>query len=395
MSLSRFNFLKFLRAKQILTMCIAAALLVCPVWSQSYTLATASYPSLTLTQSTTFTDLAVPIKTIEDSGKVIKTPFLNMILNRTGSSGGIVLGPYTVTDKFIYNSNDNSSSSYPQGMSTSSDSIGGSGLINNQYWVVETWDAPNNAYLSLMLYNYSTKSYRWVEMVQPYTSTNEIGADFKAIQRHGDGIVWYGHYLYVADGCYGFRVFDTDHLWAISSWNGTDGYDASVHQFHSNGRAYAMPQIGFYRFTNGWTCPSGFSGLAGASLNRGTNSYIMGWGLDGTITKWLLDGTGLLALDQNNIAQPVGGWHLSMSINDRLFATTIVGNQLYTSVEPAGADCHAAAMLGKYPVTGGTDASPTQINGCVEAFAYDSSGNRLWADSEEPGNKITFAITPP
>ena len=395
MSLSRSSFLKFLRVKQILTMCSAAVLLISPVWSQSYTLTTASHPSLTLTQSTTFTDLAVPIKTIEESGKVTKTPFLNMILNRTGSTGGVVVGPYTVTDKFIYNSDDNSSSNYPQGMSTSSDSIGGSGLINNQYWVVETWDTPNNAFLSLMLYNYSTKSYRWVEMVQPYASTNEIGADFKAIPRHGDGIVWYGHYLYVADGCYGFRVFDTDHLWAISSWNGTDGYDTSVHQFHSNGRAYAMPQIGFYRFTNGWTCPSGFQGLAGASLNRGSNSYIIGWGLDGTITKWQFDATGLLALDQNNIAQPVDGWHLSMSTNDRLFATTVVGNQLYTSVEPAGVDCHAAAMLGKYPVTGGTDASPTQINGCTEAFANDPSGNRLWAVSEEPGNKITFAITPP
>lgn len=378
-------------------MCGVAALLVSPVWSQSYTLTTASHPSLTLTQSTTFIDPANAIQRIENSGKVIKTPFVSMILNRTGSDGGVVLGPYTVTDKFIFNSDDNSSSSYPQGMSTSSDSIGGSGLINNNYWVVETWDASNDAYLSLMLYNYSTKSYRWIEMVQPFTTTaNEIGADFKAIQRHGDGIVWYGHYLYVADACSGFRVFDTDHLWAISSWNGKDGYDTVAHQFHSNGRAYAMPQIGFYRFINGWTCPSGFSGLAGASLNRGTNSsYVMGWGLDGTITKWLLDSSGLLALDQNSTAQPIGGWTLSMSTNDRLFATTVVGDLLYTAVEPAGASCHAAAMLGKYSLTGGTDSSPTQINGCVEAFSYDSSGNRLWADSEEPGNKITFAITPP
>src|SRR5207253_244401 len=97
-----------------------------------------------------------PIATIEASGKVTKVAFTSMDLNRAGTAGGTIAGSYTITGKFGYNSQDASSTNYPQGMSTGTDSIGGNGVIDGYTWIAQTWDAPSNAYLSLLLFNWNT-----------------------------------------------------------------------------------------------------------------------------------------------------------------------------------------------------------------------------------------------
>jgi hypothetical protein len=362
--------------------------------ARAATLTTASYPAATLTRSTTFTDATVPIAAIEASGKITKVGFTAMNLNRTGSAGGAITGSYTVTGKFGYNPADASSTSYPQGMSTSTDSLGGIGLIDNCIWIAQTWDVPGNAYLSLLLFNWNTKAYRWVSLVDPYTDSNEVGANFREIVgRHGDGLVWFKNYLYVADACHGFMVFDTNHVWEIASPNGTTGYDSTAHAFHAAGRAYVMPKIGHYRYTGGWTCNPGAPALAGCFLNRGTPSYLVAWGLNGNIVKWALDNTtGLLVLDGSGIAQPAGGWQLSVG-SSSLFAATIVGSNLYANLQING--CTNAGELYKFPVTGGTDTSSTPINGCTEALVNDPYWNQIWMVSEAAGNKVTWTIRPP
>lgn len=358
------------------------------------TLTTASYPAATLTQSTTFTDAQIPINTIEASGKVTNVAFTQMNLNRAGSAGGAITGSYTITGKFGYNADDASNDMYPQGMSTGTDSIGGNGVIDGYTWIVQTWDSPGDAKLSLLLFNWNTKMYRWVSLVDPFVSSNEVGADFREIQRHGDGIVWFKNYLYVADACHGFMVFDTNHVWQLSQANGTTGYDTAAHAFHGNGRVYVMPKIGHYRYTGGWTCPTGGPALAGCFLNRGSpNSYLCAWGLNGNIVKWALNNTtGLLVLDGSNIAQPAGGWQVSVGSNS-LFSATIVGTNLYANLQPSG--CTNPGALYKFPVTGGTDTSSTPLNGCTEAFVSDPYWNQIWMVSEAAGNKVTWAIRPP
>jgi hypothetical protein len=369
----------------------------------SYTLTTTTWPAAVLTPSNTITSDAAPIATIENSGKVTMVPFLSMNLNRSGTAEDTVIGPYTNSGGFSYNADDEASTNYPQGTSTSSDSMSaigesGTGTMNGYYWLVQTWDTPNNAFLSMMLYNLEQEQYRWIEMVTPVTSTNEIGADFQATPRHGDGLVWVGHYLYVADSCHGFMVFDTNHVWGIASYNGVDGYDSTEHVFHSNGRAYAMPLIGYYRFANGWTCPTGFNALAGASLHYGygSQSHLMAWTLDGEIVEWPIDpSTGLLVTDANNEVQPTAGWQVSVGTTQRLFATTAVGSSLYTAFQGTNDACTVDGTLSKFPLTGGTDSSPTPMNGCPEAMVNSWYWNQIWFDTENPHHKMTWAIRPP
>jgi hypothetical protein len=316
-----------------------------------------------------------------------------MNLNRTGTAGGAITGSYTITGKFGYNAEDAASDSYPQGMSTGTDSIGGNGVIDGCTWIVQTWDSPNDAKLSLLLFNWNTKTYRWVSLVDPFVSSNEVGADFSEIQRHGDGIVWFKNYLYVADACHGFMVFDTNHVWQLTTASGTTGYDSTTHEFHANGRVYVMPKIGHYRYTGGWTCPTGAPALAGCFLNRGTTDYLVGWALNGNIVKWALNSTtGLLVLDGSNIAQPAGAWQVSVG-SGSLFAATIVGSNLYAGIQVGG--CTTAGALYKFPVSGGTDSSSTSINGCTEAFVNDPYWNQIWMVSEAAGNKVTWTIRPP
>lgn len=95
------------------------------------------------------------------------------------------------------------------------------------------------------------------------------------------------------------------------------------------------------------------------------------------------------------LVQPTAGWQVSVGASQRLFATTAVGTNLYTSFQGTNDACTVDGTLSKFPLTGGTDSTPTPMNGCTEAMVNSWYWNQIWFDTENPHHKMTWAIRPP
>ncbi|WP_214410388.1 hypothetical protein [Sphaerisporangium fuscum] len=164
-------------------------------------------------------------------------------------------------------------------------------------------------------------SYRHVLLVEP----DDTAAGYHAVPSHADGIMWYGNKLFMVTGgdpAAGggdrlVRVFDLRHIWKMSSTSSVSvGCTASACSaaYH----IYALPEIGYYRFTGGGVCASlalAEPCMTGVSLDRSgypdamvTTEFKFG-GSGGKILRWPLDaGTALLKKSSDGYVHPIAGW---------------------------------------------------------------------------------------
>jgi 5-methylphenazine-1-carboxylate 1-monooxygenase len=134
--------------------------------------------------------------------------------NRTGAS----CSPHpNAVAAFCWESGDNSTTDwYPQGITTSADA-NTDGQYEGKTVILASWyysGSGDNKGVRTSFADYGNPSalrYRHVLLVEPYKDATG-NANFRAVPVHAGGIVWYGHYLYVADTRGGFRVFDTRHI---------------------------------------------------------------------------------------------------------------------------------------------------------------------------------------
>lgn len=136
---------------------------------------------------------------------------------------------------------------YPQGITTSSDALG-EGLYDGRRINLVSWydhaedgiDKGVRISVSNLSASASAPPYRHILLVEPSGTTS--APSYKAVNVHAGGIMWYGNLLYVADTSGGFRVFDLDHLWQVSTGSSSAVGRQSDGSYHAFDYKYVLPQ---------------------------------------------------------------------------------------------------------------------------------------------------------
>ncbi len=149
---------------------------------------------------------------------------------------------------FCWNSGDQGTTDwYPQGITTSADALG-AGTYDGKRVLLASWydssgTSPNKGVrISVvdLTSGTSTPRYRHILLVEPTGTTST--PSFKPVTVHAGGLMWYGNLLYVADTSGGFRVFDLDHLWEVSTGDESKIGRQSDGTYHAFNYKYVLPQ---------------------------------------------------------------------------------------------------------------------------------------------------------
>lgn len=155
---------------------------------------------------------------------------------------------------FQWDSTDvNTCTNYPQGITTSRDAVG-DGAANGRYdgrqIVVASWYTRDCSTLKTTRNrltfadwdsNYPNK-YRKVLLVEPTGTATD--PNFTDIKTHAGGVVWYGHYVYVADTGNGMRIFDMRKILEVDTGGSSDEVGCSGDVCRAHNYRYVMPQVG-------------------------------------------------------------------------------------------------------------------------------------------------------
>lgn len=190
-------------------------------------------------------------------------------------------------------------------------------------------------------------TYRHVLLVEPDGSSR----GFRAIKNHADGIVWYGNKLFLFTGGIAgtsggdqvVRVFDLAHFWKMSDV-GSNEVGCVNGQCSAANSAFALPQIGYYRYSSPSTCdPAGVSKpcFTSAALDRSTapDSIITteyNEAGQGRIVRWPLDAsTALLKENAAGVVSASEGWR--SPVTHMQGGVTSAGRGMVTGLCPDGA----------------------------------------------------------
>ena len=195
-------------------------------------------------------------------------------LNREGRGlGGWYLGRSIVgAEGFRWNTGDDNVRYWmPQGVSGSSDAWD-HGRVNGRRIVVVAWydndEGPgSNRGVRVSFADHTDPEdvrYRHALLVEPLPTAIP---NFRGIDSHAGGIVWYGNYLYVAQTRTGFRVFDLTNIMQVETDEDEMGYVDG--QYYARRYKYIIPQIGLYRLHED-SCRVKFSFVA---LDRSTSPH--------------------------------------------------------------------------------------------------------------------------
>ncbi|GAA1383071.1 hypothetical protein [Catellatospora chokoriensis] len=149
------------------------------------------------------------------------------------------------------------SSWIPQGITSVSDALDDEDWNGKKGLLVGWYHSGDNG-IRISAMNTATQRYRHLLLVNPYWNAALGRYDFKAVDVHAGGMVWYGDYLYVADTFWGIRVFSMKHIYDLgASSNGTttcsgigfvDTNDNGVRdKYCAATYKYAMVQVGMWQ----------------------------------------------------------------------------------------------------------------------------------------------------
>ena len=158
------------------------------------------------------------------------------------------------TAYYCWNAGDQDTTAwYPQGITTSSDAYGEGTYDGKRINLVSWYDHAEDGIdkgvrisVSNLSASASAPPYRHILLVEPSGTTS--APSFRPVNIHAGGIMWYGNLLYVADTSGGFRVFDLDHLWQVSTGNASAVGRQSDGSYHAFDYKYVLPQTA--RFTD-------------------------------------------------------------------------------------------------------------------------------------------------
>ncbi|MFD6140687.1 hypothetical protein [Promicromonospora sp. NPDC060271] len=136
---------------------------------------------------------------------------------------------------------------YPQGITTSSDALGDGTYDGKRLNLVSWYDHADDGIdkgvrisVSNLSASASAPPYRHILLVEP--SGTASAPSYRPVTVHAGGIMWYGNLLYVADTSGGFRVFDLDHLWQVSTGSSSAVGRQPDGSYHAFDYKYVLPQ---------------------------------------------------------------------------------------------------------------------------------------------------------
>lgn len=129
----------------------------------------------------------------------------------------------------------------PQGITSTADARKEGTYEGKDGWIV-SWHRKDNKSVRVTFVDRKTDKYRHALLVEPHADD-----DFRAVDVHAGGIVWYGETLWVVDTHRGIRVFDMDNIWRVDDGDGVGkkaggGYSAQNYK-------YVIPQMREYLWT--------------------------------------------------------------------------------------------------------------------------------------------------
>ncbi|MFE7508967.1 hypothetical protein [Promicromonospora sp. NPDC057488] len=178
------------------------------------------------------------------------------------------------TAYYCWNEGDRDTSAwYPQGITTSSDAFAAGTYEGKRINLVSWYDHADDNIdkgvrisVSNLSASASAPPYRHLLLVEP--SGTAAAPSFKPIDIHAGGIMWYGNLLYVADTGGGFRVFDLDHLWQVSTGSASKIGRQSDGSYHAFDYKYVLPQTA--KFTD--STAGGYAQLQHSSVSLDRSS---------------------------------------------------------------------------------------------------------------------------
>lgn len=178
------------------------------------------------------------------------------------------------TAYYCWNDGDQDTSDwYPQGITTSSDAFAAGTYEGKRINLVSWYDHVEDGIdkgvrisVSNLSASASAPPYRHLLLVEP--SGTAAAPSFKPIDIHAGGIMWYGNLLYVADTGGGFRVFDLDHLWQVSTGSASKIGRQSDGSYHAFDYKYVLPQTA--KFTD--STAGGYAQLQHSSVSLDRSS---------------------------------------------------------------------------------------------------------------------------
>jgi hypothetical protein len=297
---------------------------------------------------------------------------------------------------FCWQSGDNASTDwYPQGLTTSADASA-DGQYEGKTVVLTSWyyrGSGDNKGVRVSCVDYAKPSappYRHVLLVEPYTDATDT-PNFRAVSVHAGGLAWYGHYLYVADTWGGFRVFDTRHIWQVSTGDKSKMGQQADGSYHAHDYAYALPQaLTFAASTTGGYPDLRYSAV---SLDRTSAPHSV------IVPEYDADGLGTRVvrypLDESTLRlKPAGDGYVHGSEAYQvdipsMQGVTAISGKFYVS------SSHGAGTPGSiYTFT--KSRGPTEHAGALppgpEDLSYRASQDQLWTLAEHPGNRSVLAV---
>ncbi|MDR7381334.1 hypothetical protein [Promicromonospora iranensis] len=167
--------------------------------------------------------------------------------NRTPSCGSAPSVTHR-TAYYCWNDGDQDTAAwYPQGITTSSDAYGAGTYDGKRLNLVSWYDHAEDGIdkgvrisVSNLSASASAPPYRHILLVEPSGTTS--APSYRPVNIHAGGIMWYGNLLYVADTSGGFRVFDLDHLWRVSTGRSSAIGRQADGSYHAFDYKYVLPQ---------------------------------------------------------------------------------------------------------------------------------------------------------
>lgn len=297
---------------------------------------------------------------------------------------------------FCWERGDNSSADwYPQGITTSADASA-DGKYEGKTVVLTSWyyhgsGANKGARVSFVDYaDPATPSYRHVLAVEPY----QDGAgkpNFRAVPVHAGGILWYGHYLYVADTWNGFRVFDTRHIWKVSSGDKNKIGRQPDGSYHAHDYAYALPQA----LTAVASTTGGYPELrySAVSLDRTSSPHSMvvpEYDADGggtRVVRYPIDENTLLP-KQSEDGYAHGSEAYQVGLRSMQGATAVAGKFYVSSSRGASSQ----GVIYTFTKTSGPTAHPNALSPGPEDLSFWRAKDQLWTLAEHPGKRSVLAV---
>lgn len=286
----------------------------------------------------------------------------------------------------------------PQGVTGSGDASS-TGTVGGKRVVAVDWhygtppggtdaDADHFTRVSFVdITNTSSMVYRHVLLVVPSAT------GYTAVASHGDGLAWYGHYLYLVNSTV-IRVFDLNHFWQMNNTSSANVGINSDGTFSARYHGWALPMVGSYWYQGGGCAVKTgdkpcFSSL---SVDHSDNSlisveYVAG-ASGGRVVRWPLDpSTGLLATDASlNV-------HATQAFSSPVWAMQgAAANAGHFVI--AGTCAEFAGQSGDHPsclhvgVGGQSTSELTEAPVNTENLAYWPATGELWLANEQLSQRV-------